>query len=68
MKHETHTTRLTVGGGLIYYPGEVTTITADITTDKILINSTISTPDSRFVCEIYIKLLSQHTNGPLQVY
>jgi hypothetical protein len=33
-----------VGGNLIDYPGELTTRTADLTTTKILWNSTISTP------------------------
>jgi len=43
-KAETHRTRLTVGGNLIEYPGDVSTPTADLTTAKCLFNSTISTP------------------------
>ncbi len=42
--------RLTVGGNLIEYPGDVATSTADLTTAKILWNSTISTPGARFMC------------------
>ena len=49
-KSETHRTRLTVGGNLIDYSGEVTNTTADITTSKTLVNITISKPDSRFLC------------------
>ena len=40
-KSETHRTRITVGGNIIDYPGELTPPTADITTDKTLIKSTI---------------------------
>jgi hypothetical protein len=35
--------RLTVGGNRVEYSGDVATSTADITTFKILINSTLST-------------------------
>ena len=49
-KEEPHRTRLTVGGNLINYPGDVSTPTADITTAKLLINSTISTPGARYMC------------------
>ena len=49
-KAETHRTRLTVEVNMIDYPGEFTTPTEDITMAKNLTNSTISTPDSRFVC------------------
>ena len=47
-KSETHRTRLTVGGNLINYPGEVSTDTADITTAKLLFNSVLSTPNAAF--------------------
>jgi hypothetical protein len=49
-KTETHRVRLTVGGNLIDYPGDVSTPTADMTTAKILFNSVISTDDARFMC------------------
>eukprot|EP00804_Cyclotella_cryptica_P017160 CCRYP_003375-RA/>CCRYP_003375-RA protein AED:0.38 eAED:0.38 QI:0/0/0/1/0/0/2/0/339 len=42
--------RITVGGNLINYPGELTTGTAHLTTAKILRNSTISTPGAPFAC------------------
>jgi hypothetical protein len=37
---------VTVGGDIIDYSGDVATSTADITTFKILINSTLSTEDA----------------------
>ena len=49
-KAEPEQTRLTVGGNLINYPEEVRTPTANTTTAKILMNSTISTPGAKFMC------------------
>jgi hypothetical protein len=40
----------TVGGNLVDYQGETYTPTADLTTAKLLLNSTISTPGARFFC------------------
>ena len=48
-KTEPNRTRLTVGGNLINYPGNVSTPTADTITSKIVINSTISTPKSKYL-------------------
>jgi hypothetical protein len=48
-KKETHRTRLTVGGNLIDYSGDVSTPTVDLTTAKLLINSVISTPKAQFL-------------------
>jgi hypothetical protein len=45
-KKEKERVTLMVGGNRLYYSGNVTTSTADITTFKILINSTISTKDA----------------------
>ena len=47
-KAEPERTRLTVGGNLIDYAGDVSTRTADMTSFKLLANSTISTPGARF--------------------
>ena len=47
-KDEPHPTRLTVGGDKISYAGDKSTPTADLVTAKLLINSTISTPQARF--------------------
>jgi hypothetical protein len=45
-KQEKERVRLTVGGDKLDYSGDVATSTADITTFKILINSTLSTKDA----------------------
>jgi hypothetical protein len=45
-KKEKECVRLTVGGDILDYSGDVATSTADITTIKILINSTLSTEDA----------------------
>jgi hypothetical protein len=45
-KQEKERVWLTVGGDRLDYSGDVTTSTADITTFKILINSTLSTEDA----------------------
>jgi hypothetical protein len=45
-KKEKERVRLTVGGDRLVYSGDVSTSTADITTFKILINSTLSTEDA----------------------
>jgi hypothetical protein len=46
LKKEKERVRLTVGGDILDYSGDVATSTADITTFKILINSTLSTEDA----------------------
>ena len=48
-KDEPHCTRLTVGGNLIDYPGEVSTPTAGTTTAKLVFNSVVSTPKAKFM-------------------
>jgi hypothetical protein len=45
-KKEKERVRLTVGGYILDYSGDAATSTADITTFKILINSTLSTKDA----------------------
>jgi hypothetical protein len=45
-KKEKECVRLTVGDNILYYSGDVAASTADITTFKILINSTLSTEDA----------------------
>jgi hypothetical protein len=47
-KDEPHCTRLTVGGDRITYEGDKSTPTANLVTAKLLIISTISTPQARF--------------------
>jgi hypothetical protein len=47
-KEDPNRARITVGGNLIDYARELTTRTADLTTTKILWNSTLSTPGARY--------------------
>ena len=49
-KTEPNSTRLTVGSNLIDFPGDVSTPMLDLTTAKLDINSTISTPGARYMC------------------
>ena len=49
-KVETHCTRLTVGGNLINFPGDVTTPTAYLITAKLIFNSVLSTKNDKFMC------------------
>jgi hypothetical protein len=49
-KKEANRTRLTVGGNLIDFPGDVSTPTADPTTAKLVINQTLSTPHAKYMC------------------
>jgi hypothetical protein len=53
-KQDKERVRLTVGGDRLDYSGDVATSTADITTFKILINSTLSTEDAAMMM-MYIK-------------
>ena len=48
-KAEPYRTRITVGGNLIDYPGNRSMKVADMTTFKILVNSTLSTPGARWL-------------------
>jgi hypothetical protein len=49
-KSDPYRIRWTVGGNLVDYKGETYTPTADLTTAKLLLNSTISTPGAKFFC------------------
>ena len=49
-KTETHRTRLTAGGNLIDYPGEVSTPTSDLTTMKLHVNIAISDVKLKYIC------------------
>ena len=48
-KSETNRTRLTVGGNLINFPGDVTTSTEDLITAKLVFKSVLSTKQI-FMC------------------
>ena len=49
-KKEPYRVRFTCGGDRIDYVGDVSTKTADITTVKLLINDTLSTPNAKLMC------------------
>ena len=48
-KEDPNRVRITAGGNLIKYPGELTTRTANLTTSKILWNSVVSTEGAKFM-------------------
>ena len=49
-KADPNRVRMTAGGNLIEYAGELTTRTADLTTAKIVWNSVLSTPGAKYAC------------------
>jgi hypothetical protein len=61
-KEEKHHVRLTVGGNRINYPGNKSTLTANLTMAKLLIDSTISTPGAKF---LGINLANFYLNTPM---
>jgi hypothetical protein len=64
-KKELSCTSLTLGGDHIDYPGNKVTPTANLTTAKLLINLTISTPGAIF---LGIDLANLYVNPPLPDY
>jgi hypothetical protein len=63
-KEETHRTRITAGGNLLEYLGDVSTKTASLETIKILLNSTISTNKTKFMC---MDAGNFYLNTPLEI-
>jgi hypothetical protein len=63
-KEEKERTKLTVGGDHIEYPGDKSTLTAGLTTAKILINSVILTPNAKF---LVIDINNFYLNTPSDV-
>jgi hypothetical protein len=49
-KADPHRICITAGGNLINYPGKISTLTADLTTSKLLWNSVLSTPGAEYMC------------------
>ena len=49
-KEDPNRVRMTAGGNLTTYAGELTTRTADLSTAKILWNSVVSTPGAKYAC------------------
>ena len=64
-KADPNRVRITAGGNLIIYPGELTTRTADLTTAKVLWNSVVSTPGAKFMG---IDIKSFYLTAPLDRY
>ena len=64
-KAETHRTRLTVGGNLINFPGDVITPTADLITSDLIFNSVLSTKSTKFVCA---DIANFYLNNPMNRY
>jgi hypothetical protein len=49
-KDDPYRIRITAGKNKIYYPGELTTRTANMTTAKLHWNSVLSTPSAKYMC------------------
>jgi hypothetical protein len=64
-KEDPNRVRITAGGNLIQYPGELTTRTADLTTAKILWNSVVSTEDAKYMC---VDIKNFYLGTPLDRY
>jgi hypothetical protein len=66
-KVETHRIRFTVGGNRIDYKGKVSTPTANLETIKLLLNSTVSTPNAKSSLPT-LKFLPRHAHGLLRIH
>ena len=64
-KDKIHRTRLTVGGNLINFPGDVTTLTADLATAKLIFNSELSTKNAKLMCA---DISNFYINNPMNRY
>ena len=64
-KAERYRTRLTVGGNLINFPGNVTTPTSDLITAKLIFNSVLSTNNVKFMCA---DIAHFYINDPMDIY
>ena len=60
-----HCTRLTEGGNLIHFPGNVTTPTSDIITAKLIFNNVLSTKNTKNMCADIVKF---YLNNPMDRY
>ncbi len=57
--------RITAGGNLINYPGELTTRTADVTMAKLLWNSVLSTLEAKNMC---LDIKKNYLSAPLDCF
>jgi hypothetical protein len=62
---ESNKTMLVVGGNRVHYPGNAGTPTADLLTVKLLINSTISTPNAKYTT---MDIKNFYLNTPMAQY
>ena len=63
-KAETHCTRITVGGNLIHFPGDVTTPTVDLIPANLIFNSVLSTKNAKLMCADIANL---YLNNPMNI-
>ena len=54
-----------MGGNLINLPGDVTTPTEDIITDKLIFNSVLSTKKAKLICA---DISNFYLNNPMKIY
>jgi hypothetical protein len=64
-KADPHHIRITAGGNLINYPGELLTQTADLTTSKLMWNSVLSTEGARYM---WLDIKNFYLAAPLDRY
>jgi hypothetical protein len=64
-KADPHRIRITAGGNLINYPGELSTRTADLTTSKLMWNSVLSTEGAKYMC---LDIKNFYLSAPLDRY
>jgi hypothetical protein len=64
-KADLHHIRITAGGNLITYPGELWTRTADLTTSKLMWNSVLSTEGAKYMC---LDIKNFYLSAPLDRY
>ena len=66
-KTKTHQTRLTTGGSILDYPGEVSTSKVDLTTVQMYGNSVTSNIISRYMCIDVKDFLPKQLHGPSRI-
>ena len=64
-KEDPNRVRLNAGGNLISYTGDVTTLTATLTTSKILWNSVLNTARAKYMC---INIKNFNLSAPMDRY
>jgi hypothetical protein len=64
-KADPHCIRITAGGNLINYPGELSTRTANLTTSKLMWNSILSTEGAKYMC---LDIKNFYLSAPLDQY